>query len=177
MLFEVLGDIWVVERNPYLQDDLLEDPKRQGLLVEAMRHRLREIDKRRATSADDPARDAKVAKLVESANAAVDKFASSFAITKDLRKRTVRVLSRYTDKGNIAFDGLARVSHVTDATDWRVEYPFVVLYPDSEDEVRGLVEGCIELGLTIVPASTAMSTRGIFSCPRALTSTSTTAAM
>jgi hypothetical protein len=25
-----------------------------------------------------------------------------------------------------------RVSHVTDATDWRVEYPFVVLTPDSE---------------------------------------------
>ena len=24
-------------------------------------------------------------------------------------------------------------------------------YPDTEDEVRGLVEGCIELGLTIVP--------------------------
>ncbi len=24
MLYEVLGDIWVVERNPYLQDDLLE---------------------------------------------------------------------------------------------------------------------------------------------------------
>ena len=35
MLFEVLGDIWVVDRNPYLQDDLLEDPKRQGLLVAA----------------------------------------------------------------------------------------------------------------------------------------------
>ena len=43
------------------------------------------------------------------------------------------------------------MSHVTDATDWRVEYPFVVLYPDTEDEVRGLVEGCIELGLTIIP--------------------------
>ena len=24
MLYEVLGDIWVVQRNPYLQDDLLE---------------------------------------------------------------------------------------------------------------------------------------------------------
>ena len=43
------------------------------------------------------------------------------------------------------------MSHVTDATDWRVEYPFVVLYPDTEEEVRGLVEGCIELGLTIIP--------------------------
>ena len=40
---------------------------------------------------------------------------------------------------------------MTDATDWRVEYPFVVLHPDTEDEVRGLVEGCIELGLTIIP--------------------------
>jgi hypothetical protein len=24
MLYEVLGDIWVVQRNPYLEDDLLE---------------------------------------------------------------------------------------------------------------------------------------------------------
>jgi FAD/FMN-containing dehydrogenase len=40
---------------------------------------------------------------------------------------------------------------VTDATDWRVEYPFVVLYPDTEDEVAPLVRGCIELGLTIIP--------------------------
>jgi hypothetical protein len=38
MLFEVLGDIWVVERNPYLQDDLLDNPKRRRLLVDAMRH-------------------------------------------------------------------------------------------------------------------------------------------
>ena len=28
MLYEVLGDIWVVRRNPYLQDDLLDNPRR-----------------------------------------------------------------------------------------------------------------------------------------------------
>src|SRR5438128_10147131 len=49
MLFEVLGDIWVVERNPYLQDDLLQNTRRQQLLVDALRHRLNEVDKRRAT--------------------------------------------------------------------------------------------------------------------------------
>lgn len=43
------------------------------------------------------------------------------------------------------------MSHVTDATDWRVEYPFVVLYPDREEEVAGLVATCIDLGLTIIP--------------------------
>src|SRR5512138_3712080 len=57
MLFEVLGDIWVVERNPYLQDDLLDNPSRQRLLVDALRHRLTEIDRRRAQhAAADPAR-------------------------------------------------------------------------------------------------------------------------
>src|SRR5277367_5924506 len=40
MLFEVLGDIWVVDRNPYLQDDLLDNPRRQRALVDAMDHRL-----------------------------------------------------------------------------------------------------------------------------------------
>jgi hypothetical protein len=30
MLYEVLGDIWVVQRNPYLQDDLLDNPKRRA---------------------------------------------------------------------------------------------------------------------------------------------------
>ena len=68
-----------------------------------------------------------------------------------LRRQTQRALRRYTAKDNIKFDGLSRVSHVTDATDWRVEYPFVVLTPDTEAEMAGLVKGCIELGLTIIP--------------------------
>src|ERR1043166_9352821 len=46
MLYEALGDIWVVQRNPYLQDDLLDDPKRRGLLVDALHHRLSEVEKR-----------------------------------------------------------------------------------------------------------------------------------
>src|SRR5450631_1180020 len=150
MLFEVLGDIWVVERNPYLQDDLLDNPKRRELLVNALRHRLGEIDKRRRADADVDL-DAKVARLLERSRAAVDAFAESFVATADLRRRALRVLTRHTHRDNIAFDGLARVSHVTDATDWRVEYPFVVLYPDTEAEVPGLVRGCIELDLTIIP--------------------------
>ncbi len=150
MLFEVLGDIWVVERNPYLQDDLLDNPKRRELLVNALRHRLGEIDKRRRADADVEL-DAKVARLLARSRAAVDAFADSFRTTEELRRRALRTLTRHTHRDNIAFDGLARVSHVTDATDWRVEYPFVVLYPDTETEVLGLVRGCIELELTIIP--------------------------
>src|SRR5437899_5009327 len=68
MLFEVLGDIWVVHRNPYLQDDLIDNPRRQKLLVDALFHRLAEIDKRRAANRDeDTERNAKVALLIAAA--------------------------------------------------------------------------------------------------------------
>ena len=43
MLFEVLGDMWVVNRNPYLQEDLLENRNRLNSLIDAMHHRLAQI--------------------------------------------------------------------------------------------------------------------------------------
>jgi FAD/FMN-containing dehydrogenase/Fe-S oxidoreductase len=150
MLYEVLGDIWVVQRNPYLEDDLLDNPRRRALLIDALNHRLREIERRR-NPADDPVRDRLVGELLQLAQAAVQRFADRFGTVHALRQRTRRVLGRHTGKDNIKFDGLSRVSHVTDATDWRVEYPFVVLTPDTEAEMAVLVAGCIELGLTIIP--------------------------
>ena len=150
MLYEVLGDIWVVQRNPYLQDDLLDNPRRRGLLIDALHHRLGEVEKRRTPSVDTE-RDAAVGELLQMASAAVTAFAEQFEAVAELRRRAAKVLGRVTTKDNIKFDGLSRVSHVTDATDWRVEYPFVVLMPDTEAEMAGLVKGCVELGLTIIP--------------------------
>ena len=144
MLYEVLGDIWVVSRNPYLQDDLLGNRKRRAALVGALHHRLNAIDERRQDNEI-------VKRLLELTRSAVDQFANEFEQTLELRKRCLRVLSRITRRDNIQFDGLARVSHVTDATDWRVEYPFVVLHPDTEDEIAALVRACITLKLTIIP--------------------------
>src|SRR3569623_3240067 len=40
MLIEVLGDMWVVTRNPYIQDDLLENPQRLASLTATLHQRL-----------------------------------------------------------------------------------------------------------------------------------------
>jgi len=53
MLYEVLGDIWVVSRNPYLQDDLLANRKRRAAFIDSMRHRLAEIAARRQNRDDN----------------------------------------------------------------------------------------------------------------------------
>lgn len=146
MLYEVLGDIWVVNRNPYLQDDLLANPKRLKLLIDALHHRLHEIEKRITPELEN-----QVLVLVNAARLAVQNFASDFDKAKHLRIKVRQILGRVTAQDNIGFDGFVRVSHVTDATDWRVEYPFVVITPDTELEIPGIVKGLIEIGLTIIP--------------------------
>jgi hypothetical protein len=79
MLYEVLGDIWAVDRNPYLQDDLLANRARLRALIEAMRHRLQEIEARRLNRADS------VSELLAATTGAVDAFAAEFERTAELR--------------------------------------------------------------------------------------------
>ena len=144
MLYEVLGEIWAIQRNPYLEDELTNRPKRRAEALAGMRRRLGEIESRRAGNI-------KVARLLELTRDAVDRFEDEFAATRALRAKVLRRLGRITRRDNILFDGFARVAHVTDATDWRVEMPFVVVTPDTEEEILFLVNELVELGLTIIP--------------------------
>jgi len=144
MLFEVLGDIWVIDRNPFIQEDLLNNRKRRLALVEALRHRIGQIEGRHSE-------DARVDSLISITNKAILKFETRLSEMQTHRKKVRKSLRSVTHEDNVRFDGLSRVSHVTDATDWRVELPFVVLTPDSEAELPSIVKKCIELNLTIVP--------------------------
>jgi FAD/FMN-containing dehydrogenase/heterodisulfide reductase subunit C len=144
MLFEVLGDMWVITRNPYLQDDLLNNEERRNALVGALEHRLDQFELR--TNGNKQA-----LQLLETAREAVETFARSFDEQLALRKTTRRNLIGLTRGDNVDFSGIARVSHATDATDWRVEIPFVVITPDAEKEIAPVVKACIESGLTLIP--------------------------
>lgn len=144
MLYEVLGEIWAVQRNPYLEDGLIADRGARRQLLAGLQARLDEIEARRAGNE-------KVGRLLELARAALGRFGASFPETQALRARALKRLRRVTRPDNVAFDGFARVSHVTDATDWRVEYPFAVVSPDAEDEVLPLVRALGALELSIIP--------------------------
>ncbi|MES9944863.1 MAG: DUF3683 domain-containing protein [Candidatus Thiodiazotropha sp.] len=144
MLFEVLGDMWVISRNPYLQDDLLDNESRREALVGALKHRLDQFEQR----AND---NQQALTLLHAARQAVDSFERRFEELLDLRRRTKTNLIGLTRADNVDFSGFARVSHATDATDWRVEIPFVVITPDSEQEIAPIVKACIDSQLTLIP--------------------------
>ena len=69
MLFEVLGDLWVVDRNPYIQDDLLSSAKRLEALIGAMRHRLDQVVARAGGNAE-------ALQLAAAAREAVERFSA-----------------------------------------------------------------------------------------------------
>jgi len=144
MLFEVLGDMWVVVRNPYLQDDLQADVGRRNALVGALKHRLDQYEGR--TNGNH-----KALRLLQAARESVDAFSACFESNNRLRQKVRRALAPLTRRDNVDFGGLARVSHATDATDWRVEMPFVVISPDCEEEVAAIVKACIDCGLSLIP--------------------------
>ena len=144
MLYEFLGDIWVIKRNPFIQDDLLESRKRKLQLVEALHHRLKLIERR----AQD---NEKTLRLLASAREVLTDFENWLVEISNLRRQIGKKLRSVSKRDNVDFSGLARVSHTTDATDWRVEYPIVVLKPDSENEVADQVKACTEIGLTVIP--------------------------
>ncbi|MBK5969576.1 FAD-linked oxidase [Thiorhodovibrio winogradskyi] len=143
MLFEVLGDMWVVSRNPYLQEDLLDNARRRRQLIEGLGQRLDLFEQRLNDNQ-------KAAALLTAGRAAVRRFDEGFAQDLALRARIDKRLAGITRKDNIQFGGLARVSHATDATDWRVELPFVVISPDAEAEVAPIVAACIDCGLSLI---------------------------
>lgn len=67
MLFEVLGDMWVVARNPYLQDDLQQNTDRRNQLIHALNHRLDQFEARLNDNRQ-------AEKLLHAAREAVDVF-------------------------------------------------------------------------------------------------------
>ena len=144
MLFEVLGDLWVVTRNPYLQDDLQADSRRRGLLLAALEHRLDQFERRLDGNAQ-------AGRLLAAAREAVARFGDWLAALQQRRLALHQALLGITRADNLDFGGLARVSQATDASDWRVELPFVVITPEREAEVAPIVRACLACGLGLIP--------------------------
>ena len=85
MLFEVLGDMWVIHRNPFIQDDLLENPQRCQSLTHALNHRLDQIVQRAEGNE-------RALQLVARARTAVAEFQAWLPAMGEQRRQALRRL-------------------------------------------------------------------------------------
>ena len=147
--YEVLGDIWVVQRNPYLQDDLLANRDRRGALVESPAPPPRR-GRKAPPEASGPGAQRQVAPGRRRPGCGGPLRRPFLRRHYDLRRARPARAGAPRPQGQHLLRRPARVSHVTDATDWRVEYPSWCS-TRTPRRMAPLVKSCIELGLTIIP--------------------------
>ncbi len=144
MLFEILGDLWVVERNVFLKNDLLDNKKRRQRMRRRHHDRLDRICK---GAVDNP----RAQKVAACTGRMLNDFYTWFDDEPRRRQRARRAFAKHTHANNIHFDAYTLTHHATDATDWRQHAPFCVLTPDNMEELPGLIRAASELGLTVIP--------------------------
>ncbi len=143
-LFEILGDVWVISRNAFLKDGLLKQKKRLRAMQRLHKDRLARIE----AAADSNER---VLRIVNQTREMLEALNGWFVATPKRRKQAARAFARHTHRNNVHFDAYTLTHHATDATDWRQEYPFCVITPDTPEEIPGLVTVARELGMTVIP--------------------------
>jgi D-lactate dehydrogenase (cytochrome) len=144
LLMRIIGDLFVLKRNAFMIQDLLDNRRRQAAFFGEMRTELKTLK----TGAGD---NEDVLLIVERCAKAVDEFAAALAEAPARRALIRKKLGAVIGEENVLFDPFALVSHATDATDWRLCLPAAVVRPDREEQVTSLLSAIRELGLYAIP--------------------------
>ncbi|HNX25062.1 MAG TPA: DUF3683 domain-containing protein [Spirochaetota bacterium] len=143
LIFEIIGDIFIIDRNPYILNDFLHDKKKQ--------QRLKRLHQIRFESIKNKTSNEKIIELLEKLKKVDAQFFNRFKTERKKRNKIFNTLHPIISKENIHFSAFQKVTHVTDATDLRVEYPEVIVYPETTSEITKLIRAASTLDLKIIP--------------------------
>jgi len=144
LLMRFLGDLFVLQRNPFVYQKLLESKLRRQNFLKELEDSLDVIE---TNSAHTPESEKIITVCREKLKELRDDFASRVS-----RQRKIKsVLGDIIGRNNIFFDPFTIVSHATDATGWRMCLPIAVLRPSEESQVAPLLAAVENLGLKVVP--------------------------
>jgi len=143
LLLRVLGEVFVIRRNPFVFAELLENAVRRRRFETQISHDLGVI---RRHSGDNPE--------VNSVLADVDRLAADLLAevqeTPSRRQRWRAALGEVVGAEAVRFDPITLTAHATDATDWRLHLPAAVVFPQTEAQVAPLLLAIDRLGLKAI---------------------------
>jgi FAD/FMN-containing dehydrogenase/Fe-S oxidoreductase len=143
LLNRFMGDLFVIERNPFLFEELVAHPGQRRQLLAEFENDL--------TVIEQAARHKEVFTVLAACKNALHVMAQRIASHAAFCHKILRILGPVIGKDNICFDPFTLTAHTTDATDWRRFVPKAVLRPDTESQVPELVLQVKKLGLHIIP--------------------------
>lgn len=161
LLMRFIGELFIIHRNPFVFEELLESKSRRRGFFAFCREDLDTI----RNAADGSGQ---VLNLVGRCSGLLDDLEARVRNTPLERERFRKAIGAIVGTTNIFFDPFSLVSHATDATDWRLFLPFAVVCPDDEMQVAGLLQAIGELGYHAIPrgAGTGLTGGGVPVAPR-----------
>ena len=144
LLFRLIGDIFIIRRNPYLYQDLIDSPVRRRSFFAETEGDLRIVRAGANGEAD-------VTLVTNAVTAGLKTLEKEIAGSPGHQRRIRRALAPIVGDANLAFDPFSLVCHATDATDWRLHLPVAVITPEREEHVAPLLAACARIGLRVIP--------------------------
>jgi FAD/FMN-containing dehydrogenase/Fe-S oxidoreductase len=143
LLLRVLAELFVLRRNPFVFQELLENAARRRRFATQIGHDLGVI---RRSSGDNAE--------VRSVLAEVDRLTADLLVelqeTPARRQHWRSALGAVVGAESVRFDPITLTAHATDATDWRLHLPVAVVFPQKEGQVAPLLLAIDQLGLKAI---------------------------
>ncbi len=151
LVMRFMGDLFILHRNPFLYQELIDSPKRRRSFFTTAATDLAIIEATAKKVRVDSQRSKKVINLVTLCRQRLAHLREVISATPRRREEIQKKLGALIGKENICFDPFSLISHATDATDWRLFLPVAVLRPAAEEQIPPLMDAIEELGLHIIP--------------------------
>lgn len=143
LLMRFIGDLFILKRNPYIFQELVDHPKRRKDYLKKSESELSVIE--------GAALNEDVTPVIKKCRQALNDLKKEFSTIGKKRKEIARVLGNIVGKENVYFDPFTINSHATDATDWRMCLPSAVVRPFSEDQVPKIIKAIEKLEMKAIP--------------------------
>ncbi len=144
LLLRFIGDSFILFRNPFIYQDLIDNSRRRRHFLTAAKADLAAVN---AHLTADPDEQAVIAACL---TFLTDLEKTLFSI-REKRGRIHRTLGAIVGESNVCFDPFSLISHATDATDWRLYLPLAVVYPTEAAQISALLKAITDLKLRVIP--------------------------
>ncbi len=144
LFMRVVGELFVVHRNPFILEELVESAGRRKRFFGMCRSDLETIARGAEGNPEALA-------LLADCQSLIDELERRVRKTPSERARFRRRIGELIGPRNVAFDPFTVTGHATDATDWRLYLPFAVVFPSEEGQVAPLLERIGGLGYRVIP--------------------------
>lgn len=151
LVMRCIGDLFILHRNPFLHQELIDSPRRRRSFFRIMKKDLDLIEGTAKKVNVDPQRTDKVVNLVRLCRERMAHLQREVSTASATRRTIGRQLGAIVGHDNVSFDPFSLISHATDATDWRLYLPVAVVRPDREEQLPPLLDAIGQLGLHVIP--------------------------